>query len=98
MVDDLTDVLEYDEAIDMNEDLDGPTKNTSPLINTSNWTATSTYDVYMVDTPRNPSRHQRRRGWGTNRDPSMNNAKANNGGAEADEADDQGEDLQASPK
>ena len=28
-VDDLTDVLEYDEATDMNEDLDGPTENTS---------------------------------------------------------------------
>jgi hypothetical protein len=54
MVDDLTDTLDNDEAMDMDEDADGPIEDTSSLVNTGKWTATSTYDVYMVDAPRNP--------------------------------------------
>ena len=69
MFDDLTDVLDYDEATEMDEDVDGPTETTSPPVNTGKWTATSTYDVYMVDTPKNPSIHCRRRRRGTNGDP-----------------------------
>ena len=80
MVDDLTDMLHYDKAMDMDKHADGPTENTSPLVNTGKWTATSTYDVYMVDTPRNPHSHRRRRGQGTNGEPSGNNAATNNGG------------------
>ena len=55
-IDNLTDVLDYDEATDTDEDVTGPTENTSPLVNTGRWTATSTYDVYMVDTPNSPPR------------------------------------------
>ena len=51
-VHELTNVLDYSEATNMDEDADGPTENTSPLVNTGRWTATSTYDVYMVDTPK----------------------------------------------
>ena len=57
-VDDLTDVLDYDEATDMDEDVDSPTETTMPLVNTGRWSATSTYDVYIVDTPKPPSRHR----------------------------------------
>ena len=68
-IDDLADVLDNDEATDMDEDVDGPTENTPPLINTGKWTTTSTYDVYMVDTPRNPSGPHLRCGQGTKGTP-----------------------------
>ena len=50
-IDDLTDVLDYGEATDMDEDADGTIENTLLLLNTGRWTTTSTYDVYMVGTP-----------------------------------------------
>jgi hypothetical protein len=54
-VKDLTDMLDYaSEATDhMDEDIDVPPL-TAPSLATSNtgkWTTTSSYDVYMVDTP-----------------------------------------------
>ncbi|KAE8796499.1 hypothetical protein D1007_28485 [Hordeum vulgare] len=47
-IEDLIDVLDYasEELEDMDDEAYYPT-----LINTGQWTATSTYDVYMVDTP-----------------------------------------------
>jgi hypothetical protein len=54
-VEDLTDMLDYafDEADYMDEDLDIPpiTAPSLATFNTGKWTATSSYDVYMVDTP-----------------------------------------------
>ena len=41
-VDDITDVLDYDKATDMNEDVDDPTQSASPLVTIGKWTATST--------------------------------------------------------
>ena len=51
-VDDLTDVLDYgSEDIDgMDDDADKEQVQDPPF--TGRWTATSTYDVYMVDTPK----------------------------------------------
>ena len=55
-VEDLTDMLDYasEEADDMDEDIDVMSYTAPSLAtpNTRKWTATSTYDVYMVDTPR----------------------------------------------
>ena len=56
MVEDLTDVLDYasDEANDIDEYVDDASGVASPMAipHTGNWAATSTYDVYMVDTPK----------------------------------------------
>ena len=51
-VDDLTDVLDYgSEDIDgMDDDADKEQSQDPPF--TGHWTATSSYDVYMVDTPK----------------------------------------------
>ena len=50
MVDDLTDVLDFDsEDIDGMDDDAGDTQEPPP---TGRWTATSSYDIYMVDTPK----------------------------------------------
>ena len=50
MVDDLTDVLDVDfEEIDGMDDDAGDVQE-PPL--TGRWTATSSYDIYMVDTPK----------------------------------------------
>jgi hypothetical protein len=94
-VDDLTDVLDYGEPSDMEKDADIDT--TLPPVNTGRWTATSTYDVYMVDTPKSPPRRQRRRQKGNNGEPSGNVATANNNDAEDGDANDLEEDIQASP-
>ena len=55
-VEDLTDVLASasEEATDMDEDIGETSDTASPpaVKNTGRWTATSTYDVYMVDTPK----------------------------------------------
>ena len=47
-VKDLTNMLDYasEEAKDMDEEIGAPAP-----VTTGWWTATSTYDVYMVDTP-----------------------------------------------
>ena len=82
----------------MDEDVDGPTKTSSPLVNTGKRTATSPYNVSMVDTPRNPSKRQHRHVRGTNGDPSGNNATADYGGTTVDDANNPGEDFQASPQ
>ena len=94
-VDDLTDVLDYGEPSDMEEDADIDT--TLPLVNTGKWAATSTYDVYMVDTPKSPPRRQRRRRRGNNGEPRGNDATANNGDVEDGDADNHEEEVQASP-
>lgn len=60
-VEDLTDMLDYGEPSDMEEDACGPLEDTLTPVNTGRWTATSTYDVYMVDTPKSPPRRRRRR-------------------------------------
>ena len=54
-VDDLTDMLDYDsEDIDgMDDDADEEQNQNPPF--TGRWTATSSYDVYMVDTPKKPN-------------------------------------------
>ena len=51
-IDDLTDVLDYgSKDIDgMDDDVDEEQGQDRPL--TGHWTATSSYDVYMVDTPK----------------------------------------------
>ena len=53
-VDDLTDILDYtsEEAANMDEDLDATPETTVPSTHTGRRTATSMYDVYMVDTPK----------------------------------------------
>ena len=50
-VEDLTDMLDYasEDIDDMDNDADVELSQVSP--DTGRWTATSTYDVYMVDTP-----------------------------------------------
>jgi hypothetical protein len=96
-IDDLTNVLDYGEPSNMEEDADGPTDNTLPPVNTGRWTATSTYDVYMVDTPKSPPRRRRRCQRGNNGEPSGNDATANNGDTENGNADNQEEEVQASP-
>jgi hypothetical protein len=96
-IDDLTDVLDYGDATDMDEDADGPIKNTSHPVNMGRWTAMSTHDVYMVDTPKSPPRRRQRCRRGNNGEPSGNNATANNGDAEDGDADNHEEDVQASP-
>ena len=51
-VDDLTDMLDYDfEDIDGMDDDAGEEQAQNPSF-TGRWTATSSYDVYMVDTPK----------------------------------------------
>ena len=49
-------MLDYtsEEAIDMEEDINDMSYTASPLTPgyTGNWAATSTHDVYMVDTPK----------------------------------------------
>ena len=51
-IEDLTDMLDYDsEDIDGMEDDAGEEQAQKPLL-TGRWTATSSYDVYMVDTPK----------------------------------------------
>jgi hypothetical protein len=57
-IDDLTDVLDYGEPSDMEEDADDPIETTLPSVSAGKWTATSTYDVYMVDTPKSPPRRR----------------------------------------
>ena len=89
-VDDLTDVLDYDEATDMDEDVGSPTDNTLPTTNTGRWKATSTYDVYMVNTPNSPPRRRRRRRRGANGEPSRNNPTTDTA---ANDTEDPGEDL-----
>ena len=79
----------------MDEDVDDTPKNNTPLANTGRWTTTSTYDVYMVDTTKNPSRRWRRRTEGTNRGPSGHNIAPTNNRAAAHEADSRREDIQA---
>ena len=70
MVDDLTDVLDFDsEDIDGVYDDAGEEEEPPP---TGRWTATSSYDIYMVDTPKetngdeamedNPSRKKAKHG------------------------------------
>ena len=50
IVDDLTDMLDYDfEDIDGMDDDAGEEQEPPP---TGRWTATSSYDIYMVDTPK----------------------------------------------
>lgn len=78
-------------------DEDGPTKHTSPLINTSNWTATSTYDVYMVDTLKSPPRRWHKRRRGHNGEPNGNNATTNENKAITCNVNDTGGDTQSSP-
>ena len=55
-VEDLTDVLAYasEEATDMDEDVGEMSDTTSSraITHTGTWAATSTYDVYTVDTPK----------------------------------------------
>ena len=54
-VDDLTDVLDYgsEDIDDMDDDADKEQGQDPPF--TRRWTATSSYDVYMVDTPKKAS-------------------------------------------
>ena len=56
-VDDLTDVLDYgSKDIDgMDDDADKEQGQDPPF--TGRWTATSSYDVYMVDTPKNNNKY-----------------------------------------
>ena len=50
MIDDLTDVLDFDfEDIDGMDDVVGDDQELAP---TGHWKATSSYDIYMVDTPK----------------------------------------------
>ena len=51
-MEDLTDVLDYssDDIDSMDNDADEEQGQNPPL--TGRWTATSSYDVYMVDTPK----------------------------------------------
>ena len=55
-IEDLTDVLNYafDKATDMDEDANDASRAALPRLTSyiGNWAATSTYDVYMVDTPK----------------------------------------------
>lgn len=52
-VEDLTDMLDYasEDIDDMDDDVDAEPSQVPPV--TGHWIATSTYDVYMVDTPDN---------------------------------------------
>src|SRR4051812_19193469 len=91
-------MLDYDEATDMDEDVDGLAETTSPQTNTGKWTATSTYDIYMVNTHKSPPRHWHRRGRGNIGDTVGNNATTDNGATTADNVNNPEEDLQASPE
>ena len=52
IVEDLTDMLDYDsEDIDSMDGDDGEEQAQKPPL-TGRWTATSSYDIYMVDTPK----------------------------------------------
>ena len=52
-VEDLTDMLNYaSEDIDGMDDDAGEEQAQNPLV-TGRWTVTSSYDIYMVDTPKN---------------------------------------------
>ena len=67
-VDDLTDVLDFDsEDIDGMDDDAGESQ--EPLL-TGQWTATSSYDIYMVDTPKETNGDE-----GTKDNPSGRKAK-----------------------
>jgi hypothetical protein len=85
-IDDLTDVLDYDVVTDMDEDVDGLAETTLPQTNTGKWTTTSTYNVYMVNTPKSPPRRRCRHRRGMTGDTARNNATADNGTATADDA------------
>ena len=104
-VEDLTDVLNYasEEATDMDEDVDGASGVASPMAisHTGNWAATSTYDVYMVDTPKEdgeeekdpPKRRRTRKrskGTGRGKGSQNNNTDATDNGATPDDAEYQG--------
>ena len=54
-VEDLTDALDYDseDIVGMDDDAGDEEVQNPPF--TGRWTATSSYDVYMVDTPKNNS-------------------------------------------
>ena len=57
-VDDLTDTLDFDsEDINGMDDDDGEEQEPPP---TGRWTATSSYDVYMVDTPKRNNNEDRK--------------------------------------
>jgi hypothetical protein len=72
-VEDLTDMLDYasDEDDYMDEDLDVPPITTPSLAtsNTGKWTATSSYDVYMVDTPAKDGDTTKKDGDGPTEEP-----------------------------
>ena len=106
-VEDLTDELDYasEEADDMDEDIDGMSHTTSRLAtsNTGKWAATSTYDVYMVDTPKDDGedpeeeppkrRRPRKRSKGKGRGRGSNNNTNTDGtgdGATPENAEDEG--------
>ena len=58
MVDNLTDMLDFDsEDIDGMDDDAGDDQEPAP---TGNWKATSTHDVYMVDTPKGSDNEEQR--------------------------------------
>lgn len=65
MVEDLTDTLDYgsDDATDMEEDVHDDTGESSPatISHTGNWASTSTYNIYMVDTPNDDPRRNLRK-------------------------------------
>ena len=95
-VEDLTDVLAYasEEATDMDEDV-GETSETTPppaITHTGTWAATSTYDVYMVDTPKDGGgsgeppkcRCKGRRNGGTDNGGASNGGTRNDGTADND--------------
>ena len=68
MIDDLTNVLDFDfEDIDGMDDDAGDIQE-PPL--TGRWTTTSSYDIYMVDTPKETNGHE-----ATADNPSMKKAK-----------------------
>ena len=75
-IEDLTDVLDYasEEAADMDEDVGAMSETTSPTAatHTGTWAATSTYDVYMVDTPKD--------GGGSKKPPKRQHRGRHNGG------------------
>jgi hypothetical protein len=96
-IDDLTDVLDYGKPSDMEEDADDPIETTLPSVSAGKWTATSTYDVYMVDTPKSPPRRRRRHRRGNNGEPSVNDTTANNSDAEDGDAGNHEEEVQTSP-
>ena len=76
-VDDLTDRLDYDsEDIDGMDDYAGDDQEPAP---TRHWKATSTHDVYMVDTPKGSDNEEKR-------DVAKNNSPTNNQSGDASAA------------